>query len=82
MKFKKIISCVLSSAILFNLMAVSSGDSVFTFTKDIARGVVSATGLGVVGPESHWAWYKIGDYYWHYHTGNRKGAHVWYGLAI
>lgn len=59
---------------------LKAGGSVYTFTGTRAYTAVYQTGLGVIGPENSYAWYKIGDYFWHYHPGNRNGAHCWYGL--
>ena len=53
---------------------------IHTYTQSLARKIVVSAGLGVVGPENHWAWYKIGSYFSHFHTGNRNGAHSFYGL--
>lgn len=58
---------------------IRSGADTYTYTSWRARTIVANTGLGVTRAENHWEWYKIGSYYWHYHTGNRNGAHSFYG---
>ena len=59
---------------------IRAGADTYTYTQSLARKIVVSAGLGVVGPENHWAWYKIGSYFSHFHTGNRNGAHSFYGL--
>lgn len=65
---------------------VAIGYDIYTYKSSDARSVVSSVGRGVIGPEidkrtkSSGA-VKKGIYYYHYHTGNRNGAHAFYGSA-
>lgn len=59
---------------------IASGSDTYTFTSSQAKGIVKSTGLGVTSSENHWAWYKIGSFFNHYHTANRNGAHSFYGI--
>ena len=65
---------------------VRSGLNIYTFYGSEAKSVVTATGLGVTGPEidkrtTTSGTVKRGVYYYHYHTKNRNGAHAFYGKA-
>lgn len=59
---------------------VSYGRNVFTVTKTEALAVAKAAGKNKkpVGPEIDRGKSGIMGYYWHFHTYNRNGAHVWY----
>ena len=61
---------------------IRSGMSIYTYTSSLARTAVSNAGYGVIGPEidSKKNMKKGYIYYKHYHTGNRNGAHAWYGV--
>ena len=59
---------------------IRSGADTYTYTSWRAKDIVVNTGLGVTNSENHWAWYKIGSFFNHYHTANRNGAHSFYGL--
>lgn len=61
---------------------IASGSNTYTFTSALAKSIVKATGLGVTKSENHWAWYKIGSYFNHYHTKNRNGAQSFYGVPL
>lgn len=61
---------------------IKNGDNTYTYTATLARSIVVATGLGVVGPENHYKWYSLGSFFNHYHTANRNGAHSFYGLPV
>lgn len=57
---------------------LKSGQNVYTYTKSLAKTATVATGLGCIGPEIT---YRSGKFsFWHYHPGNRNGAHCLYGL--
>lgn len=73
----------LVTALLYACLAVSRivcGSDTYTFTSSQAKGIVKSTGLGVTSSENHWAWYKVGSFFNHYHTANRNGAHSFYGI--
>lgn len=59
---------------------VSYSRNVFTVTKTEALAVAKAAGKNKkpVGPEIDRGKSGIMGYYWHFHTYNRNGAHVWY----
>lgn len=65
---------------------IATRQDIYTYRSSDARSVVAAVGRGVIGPEidkktkSSGA-IKKGIYYYHYHTGNRNGAHAFYGNA-
>lgn len=59
---------------------IRGGNDVYTYWQADARSIVNAAGRGVIGTENHYAIWKIGDYYDHYHTADRNGAHSIYGL--
>ncbi len=59
---------------------IKGGYDVYTFLQANASSIVVAAGKGIIGPENHYAWWKLGDYYDHYHTADRNGAHSIYGL--
>lgn len=61
---------------------IASGSDTYTYTSQLAKSIVVATGLGVTASEHHWAWYKIGSFFNHYHTKNRNGAHSFYGVPV
>ena len=64
----------------YAFLAVTIGGDTYTYTSGLAKSVVAATGLGVTESENHWAWYKVGSFFKHYHTENRNGAHSFYGI--
>lgn len=62
------------------------GWDVYSYKSSDARRIVEAVGKGVIGPEidkktTTSGIIKHGIYYYHYHTGNRNGAHSFYGNA-
>jgi len=65
---------------------IATRQDIYTYRSSDARSVVASVGRGVIGPEidkktkSSGA-IKKGIYYYHYHTGNRNGAHAFYGSA-
>ncbi|MBM7615492.1 hypothetical protein [Alkaliphilus hydrothermalis] len=59
---------------------IKGGYDVYTYSRSDASGIVVSAGKGIIGPENHYAFWKFGDYYDHYHTGDRNGAHSFYGL--
>lgn len=59
---------------------IRNRDNVYTYTRDQAKDVTVAAGFGVVGPEISCLSGKIVLY--HYHRGDRKGAHIFYGVPI
>lgn len=65
---------------------IATRQDIYTYKSSDARSVVASVGKGVIGPEidkktkSSGA-IKKGIYYYHYHTGNRNGAHAFYGSA-
>lgn len=61
---------------------VKSGLSFYTFNRTNAQQIVKAAGLGVIGPEIDKNLKSNYLYYYHFHTGNRNGAHGWYGLPV
>lgn len=61
---------------------VSNNDDVYTYFSTSARSIVVDTRYGVVGPENHWSWAKIGVFYDHFHPNitYKNRAHVWFGV--
>lgn len=63
---------------------IKKGVDVYTYTKGTAKSIMVSTAQGYYGPENHWAWYKVGMFFNHYHlNSHRKGkndAHMFYGL--
>ncbi len=59
---------------------IRGGYDVYTFSRIDARSIVVAAGMGIIGPENDYKWYLPGQFYDHYHTANRNGAHSFYGL--
>ena len=59
---------------------VSRRHNVFTVTKAEAKAVAKAAGNNKKPTKAEIDKGKNGiiGYYWHYHTYNRNGAHVWY----
>lgn len=62
------------------------GWDVYTYKSSDARKIVEAVNKGVIGPEidertTTSGIIKHGIYFYHYHTGNRNGAHSFYGNA-
>lgn len=58
---------------------ILAGKSFYTYFSSYAYSAVSAAGLGVIGPEIDTNKKTGYIYYKHYHTGNRNGAHGWFG---
>jgi hypothetical protein len=59
---------------------IRAGRDTYTFLEDNAYSVVRDVGLGVIGPEIESENSdKIGIFFKHFHTGNRNGAHSFYG---
>lgn len=58
---------------------IKSKQNVYTYTKDLAKQAVVASGLGcITSPEIH---YRKGKFsFYHYHTLRRNGAHSLYGM--
>ena len=63
---------------------IKKGSDVYTYTKGTAKSIMVSTAQGYYGPENHWAWYKIGSFFNHYHLNSHKkgknAAHMFYGL--
>lgn len=63
---------------------IKNGSDVYTYTKGTAKSIMVSTAQGYYGPENHWAWYKIGLFFNHYHLNSHKkgknDAHMFYGL--
>ena len=61
---------------------IKNGKSVYTYTRTLAKKAMITAGKGWVGPEiDKKKKSNIGKpLYYHYHTKNRNGAHMWYGM--
>ena len=61
---------------------IRNGKSVYTYTKTLAKKAMITAGKGWVGPEiDKKKKSNIGKpLHYHYHTKNRNGAHMWYGM--
>lgn len=63
---------------------IKNGSDVYTYTKGMAKSIMVSTAQGYYGPENHWAWYKFGSFFNHYHLNSHKkgknDAHMFYGL--
>lgn len=65
---------------------IATKQNVYTYKSSDAKNIVAAVGMGVIGPEidkrtKSSGVVKKGIYYYHYHTGNRNGAHAFFGNA-
>lgn len=60
---------------------VAQGYSVYTYTDELAQLATLGAGLGIISEsECHGAPLYIGTWLEHYHTANRNGSHIWFGI--
>lgn len=59
---------------------IRSGLNIYTYTSSLAKNITLSTGLGCSSPEISDLKGKVRFY--HYHTANKNGSHIFYGLPI
>lgn len=62
-------------------VVIKSRDDIYTYDGNLAYKAIRAASIGAVGPENHYEYSKYNEQFFdHYHTADRNGAHAFFGL--